>query len=247
MERVKGVILAGGRATRLRPLTFVTNKHLLPVYKKPMIFYALEAMARAGVKDVLLITNPDHAGQFTDLIGTGKDFGLRVGYELQEDSVGGISQAIGLAEAFTGDSKLLVLLGDNIFTHNLAPALKKFEARKQGAQIFAKEVEHPEHYGVIELEGDTVKSVVEKPKRPKSRLAQTGIYMYDNRVFDFIRKLKPSARGELEVTDLNNQYLKDGSLECEIMDGYWIDAGTSHDELLAANNRVAELVARKEI
>lgn len=244
---MKGVILAGGRATRLRPLTFVTNKHLLPVYKKPMIFYPLEAMARAGVKDVLLITNPDHASQFMNLIGSGKEFGLRVSYELQDDAVGGIAQAIGLAEAFASGSKILVLLGDNIFTHNLGPAVKKFETQQGGAKGFAVEVEHPEHYGVIELDGDKVISVIEKPKRPKSKLAQVGIYMYDERVFDFIKQLKPSDRGELEVTDLNNQYLKDGTLECEIMDGYWIDAGTSHDELLAANNRVAELVARKEI
>lgn len=247
MKLVKGVILAGGRATRLRPLTFVTNKHLLPVYNKPMIFYALEAMARAGVRDVLLITNPDHAGQFMNLLRTGKDFGLRLTYELQDDAVGGIAQAIGLAESFATGSKLLVLLGDNIFTHDLGPAVKQFETRKRGAKIFATAVEHPEHYGVVELAGEKVVSVIEKPPRPKSKLAQTGIYMYDERVFDFIRTLKPSARGELEVTDLNNQYLRDGSLECEVMDGYWIDAGTSHDELLAANNAVAELVARKEI
>ncbi len=244
---MKGVILAGGRATRLRPLTFVTNKHLLPVYNKPMIFYALEAMARAGVRDVLLITNPDHAGQFTDLLGTGEKFGLRITYELQKDATGGIAQAIGLAEPFAAGSKLLVLLGDNIFTHDLGPAVKQFEQRDRGAKIFATAVEHPEHYGVVELAGQKVVSVIEKPQRPKSKLAQTGIYMYDERVFDFIKTLKPSDRGELEVTDLNNLYLKDGSLECEVMNGYWIDAGTSHDELLAANNAVAELVAKGKL
>lgn len=247
MKLVKGVILAGGRATRLRPLTFVTNKHLLPVYNKPMIFYALEAMARAGVRDVLLITNPDHAGQFMDLLGTGEKFNLRITYELQKDATSGIAQAIGLAESFAAGSKILVLLGDNIFTHDLGPAVKQFEKRGRGAKGFAVEVAHPEHYGVIELDGQKVISVIEKPKRPKSKLAQVGIYMYDERVFDFIKTLKPSARGELEVTDLNNKYLADGSLECEVMDGYWIDAGTSHDELLAANNQVAELTARKEI
>ena len=247
MELVKGVVLAGGRATRLRPLTLVTNKHLLPVYRKPMIFYALEAMARAGIRDVLLITNPQHAGQFMDLLGTGEEFGLRITYELQKDATGGISQAIGLAESFAKGSKVLVLLGDNIFTHDLGEAVKKFRKQSQGAKIFATEVEHPEHYGVVELDDRKVVSVVEKPARPKSRLAQTGIYLYDERVFDFIKQLKPSKRGELEVTDLNNRYLADGSLECEVMDGYWIDAGTSHDELLAAGTEVARLVKERKL
>ncbi|MDP3999866.1 MAG: sugar phosphate nucleotidyltransferase [bacterium] len=239
---MKGLILAGGRATRLRPLTYVTNKHLLPVYQKPMIYYSLEAMRRAGVQDVLITTNPEHAGDFINLLRSGADFGLRLSYEIQDDSVGGIAQAIGLAESFTGSDKLLVLLGDNIFTHDLSGAVKVFERRPKGAMIFGKEVEHPEHYGVIELRDDgRVKSIVEKPKRPKGNLAQTGVYLYDNRVFDFARKLKPSDRGELEVTDLNNVYVKEGTMKVEVMDGYWIDAGTSADELLAAGNRVAEL------
>jgi len=241
MKRVKGVILAGGKATRLRPLTYVTNKHLLPVYNKPLIYYPLEAMARAGVTDVLITTNPEHAGDFINLLRSGDDFGIRLSFEIQKEA-GGISQAIKLAKPFARGDQLLVLLGDNIFTHDLSDAVTRFKRRKKGAQIFAKEVEDAREYGVIEMEGDQVKSIVEKPKRPKSNLAQTGIYMYDDRVFELIEKLKPSARGELEVTDLNNFYVKEGTMQCEIMDGYWIDAGTSHDELLAANQKVAELV-----
>lgn len=242
---MKGLILAGGRATRLRPLTYVTNKHLLPVYQKPMIYYSLEAMARAGVEEVLITTNPEHAGDFINLLRSGADFGLRLSYEIQDDSVGGIAQAIGLAESFVGSDKLLVILGDNIFTHDLSGAVRTFERRDKGAMIFGKEVEHPEHYGVIELARDDgrdrVVSIVEKPRRPKGNLAQTGVYFYDDRVFDFVRKLKPSGRGELEVTDLNNVYVREGTMQVEVMDGYWIDAGTSADELLAAGNRVAEL------
>jgi glucose-1-phosphate thymidylyltransferase len=238
---MKGVILAGGKATRLRPLTYVTNKHLLPVYNKPLIYYPIEAMARAGVKEVLITTNPEHAGDFITLLKSGKGFGVQFSFEIQEEA-GGISQAIKLAEPFARGEKLLVLLGDNIFTHNLSGAVKAFEKRTTGAFVFAKEVEDARQYGVIEMDGDAVKSIVEKPKQPKSNLAQTGIYMYDDRVFDLIDKLKPSKRGELEVTDLNNFYVKEGTMQCEVMDGYWIDAGTSHDELLAANNKVAELV-----
>ncbi|MSU76162.1 spore coat protein [Patescibacteria group bacterium] len=243
---MKGVILAGGKATRLRPLTYVTNKHLLPVYNKPLIYYPIEAMARAGVKEVLITTNPEHAGDFINLLQSGKDFGVRFSFEIQEEA-GGISQAIKLAEPFTHGDKLLVLLGDNIFTHDLSGTVKKFEKRKEGAFVFAKEVEDARQYGVIEMAGGKVRSIIEKPKQPKSNLAQTGIYMYDDRVFELIDKLKPSKRGELEVTDLNNFYVEEGTMQCEVMDGYWIDAGTSHDELLAANNKVAELVRKGKL
>jgi glucose-1-phosphate thymidylyltransferase len=238
--RLKGVILAGGKATRLRPLTHVTNKHLLPVYDKPLIFYPLEAMARAGVEEVLLITNPEHAGHFLQLLRTGREFGLRITYELQEEA-GGLAQAVGLAEPFGRGSKLLVLLGDNIFTQDLRPSVQRFAEQERGAVIFAKEVEEPEHYGVVEIDGERVVSIEEKPAVPKSRLAQTGIYLYDERVFPFINQLAPSDRGELEITDLNNIYLQEGSMRCEILDGWWIDAGTSHDELLEANVQVAGL------
>jgi glucose-1-phosphate thymidylyltransferase len=237
---MKGVILAGGRATRLRPLTQVTNKHLLPIYDKPLIYYPLEAMARAGVDEVLLTTNPEHAGHFLQLLGTGREFGVRLTYDLQE-APNGLADAVGLAEHFARGSKLLVLLGDNIFTHDLGPRVQAFEAQDQGAVIFATEVQEPQHYGVVELDGERVVSIEEKPTAPRSNFAQTGIYLYDERVFDFIHDLKPSDRGELEITDLNNIYVREGSLSCEILDGYWIDAGTSHDELLAANVEVARL------
>ncbi len=237
---MKGVILAGGKATRLRPLTYVTNKHLLPIYDRPLIFYPLQAMARAGVEEVLIITNPEHAGHFLQLLRTGREFGLRLTYELQEEA-GGLAQAVGLAEPFARGSKLLVLLGDNIFTHNLQPSVSRFASEQHGAVIFAKEVAEPQHYGVVELDGEHVVGIEEKPSAPKSSLAQTGIYLYDERVFSFMDRLAPSARGELEITDLNNIYVHEGTMRCETLDGWWIDAGTSHDELLEANNRVAEL------
>jgi glucose-1-phosphate thymidylyltransferase len=238
---MKGVVLAGGKATRLRPLTKVTNKHLLPIYDKPLIYYPLQAMARAGVKDVLIITNPEHAGHFIQLLGSGREFGLKLAYELQEEA-GGLSQAVGLAESFVGRDKMLVLLGDNIFTHDLRPSVERFSAEEKGAVVYGVQVEHPEHYGVIEMDGERVVGIEEKPTVPKSHFAQTGIYMYDERVWDFIGNLSPSARGELEITDLNNLYVQEGTMRCETLDGYWIDAGTSHDELLSANIAVAELV-----
>jgi glucose-1-phosphate thymidylyltransferase len=197
-------------------------------------------MARAGVEEVLVITNPEHAGHFLQLLRTGSEFGLRLTYELQEEA-GGLAQAVGLAEPFARGSKLLVLLGDNIFTHDLRPSVERFRTQDEGAVIFAKEVEEPQHYGVIELDGERVIGIEEKPTHPKSRLAQTGIYLYDERVFSFMDRLSPSRRGELEITDLNNVYVAEGSMRCEILDGWWIDAGTSHDELLAANVQVAEL------
>ena len=240
---MKGVILAGGKATRLHPLTLVTNKHLLPIYDKPLIYYPLEAMARAGVEEVLVITNPEHAGHFLRLLRTGQEFGLKLTYELQEQA-GGLAQAVGLAESFARGSKLLVLLGDNIFTHDLRPAVDAFREQERGALIFAVEVDEPQHYGVVEMRDGRVIGIEEKPAEPKSNLAQTGIYLYDERVFSFMERLAPSARGELEITDLNNVYVQEQSMRCEVLDGYWIDAGTSHDELLAANVRVAELRRR---
>ncbi len=243
---MKGVVLAGGRATRLRPLTKVTNKHLLPVYDKPLIYYPLQAMARAGIRDVLVTTNPEHAGHFIQLLGSGREFGLQLAYELQEEA-GGLAQAVSLAESFVGDDKMLVLLGDNIFTHDLRPAVERFAAQDRGAMIFGAVMDHPEQYGVIEIDGDTVVGIEEKPQRPKSQLVQTGIYLYDERVWSLIAGLAPSARGELEITDLNNIYVREGSMRCEILDGYWIDAGTSHDELLSANLAVAELVRAGEL
>jgi glucose-1-phosphate thymidylyltransferase len=243
---VKGVVLAGGKATRLRPLTKVTNKHLLPIYDKPLIYYPLQAMAQAGVRDVLVITNPEHAGHFIQLLGSGSEFGLKLAYELQEEA-GGLAQAVSLAESFVGNDRMLVLLGDNIFTDDLRPAVERFSAEQQGAVIFAVEMEHPEQYGVIEMDGDRVVGIEEKPSAPKSHLIQTGIYMYDEHVFSHVAGLSPSARGELEITDLNNIYVDKGTMRCETLNGYWIDAGTSHDELLAANIAVAELRNKGQI
>ncbi len=266
---MKGLILAGGKATRLRPLTHVTNKHLLPVYNKPLIFYPLEAMAKAGVEDVIITTNAEHVGQLVNLLRTGKDWGLRLTFEIQENPKGGLAEPIRLIEPFARGEQLLMILGDNIFTHDLKPAVDNFKARASGntggeagvgdgsgepagagsagAMVFAKSVPNTEHYGVIEMAGGKVVSIEEKPETPKSDLAQTGIYLYDERVFDFVREQQPSARGELEITDLNNKYLAENSLKCEVMDGYWIDAGSSFDELLAANNQVAELVKKGEL
>ena len=241
---MKGLILAGGLATRLRPLTWVTNKHLLPIYNKPMIYYPLESLARAGIKEILISSSPDHAGQFANLLKGGDQFGVKLYYSVQENPKGGIAHAIGLAEEFAKGDKITVILGDNIFNYNLKPTVEKFKKKDKGAIIFGIKMLEMEskHYGVIEIDSvGKVVSIVEKPENPKSNIAQTGIYLYDERVFNFIRKQKPSVRGELEVTDLNNFYLKEGTLECDLLD-WWIDAGTSHDELLRANNLVAEKV-----
>lgn len=242
---MKGVILAGGKATRLRPLTWITNKHLLPVYNKPMIFYSLEAMKKAGIKEVMISSSSDHCGHFINLLKSGKDFGLRLSYAIQEEA-GGIPQAIALAEDFADEGKILVILGDNIFVHNLSKAVKDFEKQDRGAKVFAKKMPtDSKQYGVIEIDRlGKVISIEEKPEHPKSDLAQTGIYMYDNQVFEFIKKLTPSKRGELEVTDLNNFYLRQGTMTCETLEGWWIDAGTSFDELLRANNLVAREVKK---
>lgn len=244
---MKGVILAGGLATRLRPLTSVTNKHLLPVYNKPMIYYSLEAMKKAGIKEVLLTSSPDHSGHFANLLEAGEEFDLKLYYAVQRNPKGGIANAIMLASEFAKNEKILVILGDNIFKFDLKSSIERFEKNKIGAMIFGVRHRNPKQYGVIEMDGENkVLSIEEKPERPKSNIIQTGIYMYDNRVFDFIKKLKPSARGELEVTDLNNCYLKEGTLNCEIIN-WWIDAGTSHDELLRASNMVFDLVKQGEL
>lgn len=244
---MRGFILAGGMATRLRPLTWVTNKHLLPVYNKPMIYYPLEAMAKAGITEVLISSSPDHSGQFASLLKSGEEFGLQLYFTVQ-DKPGGIAQAITLAEDFAENHNLLVLLGDGIFGHSLKSEVEQFEKRENGAMIFGMHMPtDSKQYGVIEMDKDgKVLSIEEKPDHPKSDIAQTGIYMYDKRVFDFIRQLKPSARGELEVTDLNNIYVQEGTMHCSMLN-WWIDAGTSYDELLRANNLVAEKVKNGEL
>ncbi len=245
---MKGVILAGGLATRLRPLTAVTNKHLLPVYNKPMIYYPLEAMARAGIKEVLITSSPDHSGHFANLLKSGEEFGVKLYYAVQNNPKGGIPDAVALAEEFAKNEKILVILGDNIFNFDLKSEAEKFNKKEKGAIVFGvKMPTESGQYGVIEMNKDgKVISIEEKPEHPKSNIAQTGIYMYDQRVFDFIKNLKPSVRGELEVTDLNNRYLKEGTMDCSLIE-WWIDAGTSYDELLRANNLVAEKVTQGEL
>jgi glucose-1-phosphate thymidylyltransferase len=244
---MKGIILAGGMATRLRPLTLVTNKHLLPVYNRPMIYYPLEAMKRAGVKEVLLTTSSDHAGHFANLLQAGEQFDLRLYYAIQKEPRG-IAQAISLAEEFAHDEPILVILGDNIFNFDLSPAIARLKENGRGATVFGVHLDtRSKQYGVIEVDGQgKVLSIEEKPKEPKSDIAQTGIYMYDKNVFSHIKTLTPSARGELEVTDLNNCYLKEGTLNCQIID-WWVDAGTSHDELLRANQEVAKFVTEGKL
>ncbi len=245
---MKGLILAGGLATRLRPLTLVTNKHLLPVYSKPMIYYPLEAMQKAGIKEVLISSSPSHAGDFANLLGAGEEFDLKLYYVVQKNPQGGIADAISLAKEFADGEKLLVILGDNIFNFDLKSIAEEFEKKKEGAMVFGVRMPtESKQYGVIELDlQGKVISIEEKPENPKSDIAQTGIYMYDYRVFDFISNLSPSKRNELEVTDLNNFYVKEGNMHCKLID-WWIDAGTSHDELLRANNLVKEKVDAGEL
>ena len=245
---MKGVILAGGLATRLRPLTLVTNKHLLPIYNKPMIYYPLSAMVDAGIDEVLLTSSPDHAGDFANLLGAGEEFGIKLYYAVQKNPVGGIADGLMLAKEFAKDEKILVILGDNIFKFNIERIVDRFKKKEKGAVVFGVNMDtSSRQYGVIEVnKSGKVVSIEEKPEIPKSTIAQTGIYMYDQRVFEFVKRLKPSARGQLEITDLNNFYLKEGTLECEIIN-WWIDAGTSHDELLRANNMVAQKVKNNDL
>ena len=233
---MKGIILAGGNGTRLAPLTKVTNKHLLPIYDKPMIYYPLEVMRKAGIENILIVSGKGHSGHFLNLLGSGKEFGARLSYEVQEEA-GGIAQALGLAEDFADGENIAVILGDNVFQDNLASAVKSFDGQK-GAKIFLKQVHDPHRFGVAEMRDGKILSIEEKPKNPKSDFAVTGIYMYDARVFNAIKMLKPSGRGELEITDVNNFYIKENSMSYEILNGWWTDAGT-FDSLLRANMLVA--------
>ena len=236
---MKGVILAGGLGTRLRPLTKITNKHLLPVYDKPMIFYPIQMLVDAGVRDLLIVTGGNNSGDFLRLLGNGRAFGLpHINYTYQEGE-GGIADALRLAEHFADGEKIVVMLGDNIIEKGIRRGVAAFKKQKHGARVYLKKVRNPQAYGVAELKGDRIISIVEKPKKPKSNHAVIGIYMYDNQVFDIIRTLKPSRRGELEITDVNNAYLRRGQLEYEILDGWWADAGASHQKLLETSLQVA--------
>lgn len=229
---IKGVILAGGTGSRLFPLTKVTNKHLLPVGKKPMILHPIDKMVEAGIKEILIVTGIEHMGDVVTLLGSGKDFGCRFTYKVQ-DEAGGIAQALGLAEQFCGDSKLVVILGDNIFTDDLRTHVERFH-EENGAKVFISKVKDPQRFGVPELCRDSILSIEEKPKDPKSDYAVTGIYFYDKTVFRIIHTLKPSRRGELEITDVNNAYIAKGKLSYAILEGPWTDAGT-FDSLQSAN------------
>ncbi len=239
MNELKGVILAGGLGKRLGPLTKITNKHLLPVYDRPMIYYPISLLVHAGIKDILIVTGGNHAGEFLRLLGDGQDFGLtHINYTYQEGE-GGIAQALGLARHFAQGKKIAVVLGDNILEEDIRPYVDHFKKQKRGARVLLKEVPDPERFGVATLKGNKIISIEEKPKKAKSDFAVTGIYMYDENVFDIIKTLKPSKRGELEITDVNNAYIHRGELEFDVLKGWWTDSGT-FDSLLRANNLVAQ-------
>ncbi len=236
---MKGIILAGGLGTRLYPLTKITNKHLLPIYDKPMIFYPIETLIKAGITDILIVTGGNHAGDFLRLMGNGKEFGLKhLNYTYQEGE-GGIADALSLAEYFADGEPICVVLGDNIIEKNIVKAVSDFERQKVGAKILLKEVPDPERFGVAEIIGGKLHRIVEKPKEPKSNLAVIGIYMYDEHVFEIVKALKPSERGELEITDVNNAYVQAGTMTWEMLDGWWTDAGT-FESLLRANILVSQ-------
>ena len=241
---MKGVVLAGGLGTRMYPLTKVTNKHLLPVYNEPMIYYPIKTLVNAGIDEILIVTGGQNSGDFLRLLGNGKDFGLKhLNYTYQEGE-GGIAAALGLAEFFADRDKLIVMLGDNIIEKNIKKAVEAFQAQKEGARIMLKEVPDPQRFGVATLEGNKVVRIDEKPAKPASNFAVIGIYMYDSKVFDFIKSLKPSERGELEITDVNNFYIEKGIMECDVLDGWWSDAGT-FESLQYSGNMVAKTGANK--
>jgi glucose-1-phosphate thymidylyltransferase len=236
---MKGVVLAGGLGSRLFPLTKVTNKHLLPVYNEPMIYYPIKTLVNAGIEEILIVTGGNNAGEFLRLLGNGSEFGLKhLNYTYQEGE-GGIAAALSLAEHFADNGKIVVVLGDNIIEKNIRKAVDAFRKQKDGARIMLKEVPDPQRFGVPVFEGDRIVRVEEKPAKPASQYAVIGIYMYDERVFDFIKTLKPSQRGELEITDVNNFYIHDGKMEWDIIDGWWSDAGT-FESLQYAGNMVAK-------
>jgi glucose-1-phosphate thymidylyltransferase len=241
---VKGVVLAGGLGSRLRPLTAVTNKHLLPVYDQPMVYYPIQTLVNAGITDIMIVTGGNSAGDFLKLLGNGKAFGLKhLNYTYQEGE-GGIAQALSLVEHFCGGDPVCVVLGDNIIEGNVAAAVRAYRHQGQGAKIILKKVTDPQRFGVPELNGQDVVRIEEKPEFPKSDYAVIGIYMYDSDVFDIIRTLKPSGRGELEITDVNNAYIERGEMTWEELDGWWTDAGT-FESLLHASNLVAKTGANK--
>jgi glucose-1-phosphate thymidylyltransferase len=235
---MKGVVLAGGTGSRLFPLTKITNKHLLPIYNKPMIYYPIQTLVDAGIRDILIVTGGRNAGDFLRLLANGKEFGLsHLDFTYQEGE-GGIAEALSLAEHFADGNKLCVILGDNIIEGSIRQAVEQFRSQERGAKILLKEVQDAERFGVAEIDGGRIIGIEEKPKRPKSNYAVTGFYMYDETVFDKVRTLVPSKRGELEITDVNNAYIREGSMTFAYLEGWWTDAGT-FDSLLRATNLVA--------
>jgi glucose-1-phosphate thymidylyltransferase len=236
---LRGVVLAGGTGSRLRPLTKVTNKHLLPVGQKPMIYYPIEKLTGIGIEEILIVTGVEHMGDVVGLLGSGREFGCRFTYKVQ-DEAGGIAQALGLAENFAGGQPLAVILGDNIFQANLKSCAEQFLNQRAGARLLLKQVADPHRFGVAEIANGKVLGIEEKPARPKSDYAIIGVYFYDVSVFEIIRTLKPSGRGELEITDVNNAYIRKGQLSYDVLEGWWTDAGT-FDSLVRAN----ELIVRE--
>lgn len=224
-KKIKGVILAGGTGSRLFPLTKVTNKHLLPVARKPMIYHPIGKLVEAGIEEILIVTGVEHMGDIVNLLGSGQEFSCRFTYKVQ-DSAGGIAQALSLAGSFCGEDKMAVILGDNIFQDDLTPFVERYLKQKAGAKVLLKEVSDPQRFGVVEFKGGQVISIEEKPKKPKSKYAVTGVYFYDAEVFGLIDRLKPSGRGEMEITDVNKAYLRKGLLTYDILSGWWSDAGT---------------------
>jgi len=237
---MKGVILAGGLGTRLQPLTKITNKHLLPVYSKPMIYYPIECLVGAGITDIMIVTGGSSAGDFVRLLENGEEFGLRRLHYAYQKGEGGIAEALDLAREFVEDDKVCVVLGDNIFEKSIRPAAAAFQEQTEGARVLLKEVPNPASYGIAEIQGDRIVRIVEKPRKPKSNLAVVGVYMYGPDVFEIIPTLKPSARGELEITDVNNHYVRARTLRYDLVEGWWADAGEGIDSWIEANNLVAK-------
>jgi glucose-1-phosphate thymidylyltransferase len=236
---MKGIVLAGGTGSRLYPLTKITNKHLLPIYDKPMIYYPIQTLVDAGIRDILLVTGGRNSGDFLRLLANGKEFGLaHLNYTYQEGE-GGIADALALAEHFADGDKICVILGDNILEKPIMDAVQAFEEQERGARILLKEVLDAERFGVAEMDGSRIIGIEEKPPRPKSNYAVTGIYMYDGTVFEKVKKLVPSGRGELEITDVNNAYIREGTMTYSFVEGWWTDAGT-FESLLRATNLVAQ-------
>jgi glucose-1-phosphate thymidylyltransferase len=241
---MKGVVLAGGTGSRLSPLTRVTNKHLLPIHDKPMVYYPIQTLVNAGIEEILLVTGGNSAGDFLRLLGNGRDFGLKHLNYTYQDGNGGIAEALGLAEFFAAGQKICVILGDNIIENNICRAVERFRKEGDGAKILLKMVEDAQRFGVAEVRDNRVVGIEEKPKSPKSNYAVTGIYLFDATVFHKIKRLSPSGRGELEITDVNNFYIEEGKLTYEMLNGWWTDAGT-FESLLRANNLVAQTGANK--